>query len=157
MQPVIRTPRFAAMTVLCALLHLPGQASPRPLSLLHGSLIHWVESVDSSIRVEAEAPVHETRRICSCQILDLQSNNYRHRNIAVFAEKNDNGDFSADVNMAKKAIEKEKKHLKLFFYDKMEVVGHWAEPTDCQTLFLKLKAIHQDLVMYDILDANLRK
>jgi hypothetical protein len=157
MQLFRRTLRLGAITLLCSLASLDGQASLRPLSLLNRRVILAIKSADSSIRVTAESPVRETRRVCSCQILDLQSHNYSHRDIAVFAEKTDDGNFIADVGMTKKAIEKEKKHLKLFFYDKMQVVGRIAEPTDCLSLYVKLKATHQDLVMYDILDANRKK
>ena len=97
---------------------------------------------------------HKVAKICSCQILNLQSSNYQHNKVAVFAEKTNNGSFSSDSKAAKGTIEKEKKHLKQLFYDKLEVVNHIAENTDCKSLYLKLKKKDNALVMYDILDAD---
>lgn len=96
-------------------------------------------------------------KICSCQILDLKSNNYDHRHLAVFAEKTNNGDVSSDHSIARSAIEKEKKHLKEMFYDQLKVVNRVTESGDCQSLYSKLKAEDQTLVMYDILDADIRR
>src|SRR4029077_14194381 len=100
---------------------------------------------------------HKVAKICSCQILNLQSSNYQHNKVAVFAEKTNDGNFSSDSRAAKETIEKEKKHLKQLFYDKLQVVDHIAENTDCKSLYLKLKDNDRSLVMYDILDADIRK
>jgi len=54
-------------------------------------------------------------------------------------------------------IEKEKKHLKLLFYDKLKVVNHIAQTTDCKSLYIKLKGADRSLVMYDILDADIKR
>ena len=89
--------------------------------------------------------------------MDLKSNNYDHRHLAVFAEKTDNGDLSSDHSIAKSVIEKEKKHLKEMFYDQMKVINSVSESGDCLSLYSRLKADDQSLVMFSVIDADIRK
>lgn len=86
--------------------------------------------------------------------MNLQSNNYNNRDIAVFAERSSKGDLPSDIGIAKKTIEKEKKHMKMLFYDKLIVVDRISEATDCRSLYVKLKMKNNLLVIYDILDAD---
>ena len=61
-----------------------------------------------------------TIKICSCQVLALQSSSYRRqKNIALFAEKTNGRSFSYDINRINRVIEKEKRHMQSFFYDKL--------------------------------------
>ena len=133
-----------------------GDFSVRPVSSLPGNFFSTVKKVD------ADFALHEISRsvgakICSCQILNMESANYQHRNVAVFAEKTNHGNYSADYRIAKDVIEKEKKHLKHLFYDKVKVVNHIAQTTDCKSLYIKLKGADRSLVMYDILDADIKR
>jgi hypothetical protein len=96
-------------------------------------------------------------KICSCQVLDLQSTNHRHRNIALFAEKTNGRSLSFDMGRINKIMEKEKKHMQSFFYDKLTVVNVFTESTDCRSLFSKLKTKNKSLVLYDILNADTRR
>ena len=95
--------------------------------------------------------------LCSCQVLDLESTNHRHRNFALFAEKRYGRSMSADLNRINRIIEKEKKHMQVFFYDKLTVVHAFTEATDCRSLYSKLKSGNKSLVMYDILNADTRR
>jgi hypothetical protein len=85
----------------------------------------------------------------------MKSSNYEHQNVAVLAEKTNNGHFSSDFGAAKETIEKEKKHLRLLFYDKLKVVTRFSAPTDCKSLYRRLKAANESLVMYNILNADI--
>jgi hypothetical protein len=93
-------------------------------------------------------------KICSCQILDMKSSNYDHRHVAVLAEKTFNGK-SQDYQIAHTALEKEKKQLRKMFYDKLEVVSAVEENTDCKTLYVKLKYADQNLILYEVLNADI--
>ena len=103
----------------------------------------------------SRAPI--TTSICSCQVLDLESTNHRHRNFALFAEKRNGRSMSADLSRINRIIEKEKKHMQFFFYDKLTVVRAFTEATDCRSLYSKLKTGNKSLIMYDILNADTRK
>ncbi len=96
-------------------------------------------------------------KICSCQVLELQSTNHRHRNIALFAEKSNGRSLLADMGRMNRVIEKEKKHMQSFFYDKLTVVNVFTEATDCRSLYARLKNKNRSLVLYDILNADTRR
>jgi hypothetical protein len=121
--------------------------------------VHFMTTLKAADKTFIPAVGKEARsfKICSCQILDLKSSNYDHRHLAIFAEKTNNGDLSAGHSIAKNVIEKEKKHLKEMFYDQLKVVNRVSESGDCQSLYSKLKLNDQSLVIYDILDADIRE
>ncbi len=127
----------------------------RPVSILGSAFLHKAIVKAAKLNLSKDH-LRKERKICSCQVLDLKSSNYDHKHVAVFAEKSKYDDFSSDFHAAKAAIEKEKKHLKDFFYDQLEVVENISEETDCRTLYFKLKYADQSLVLYDILNADLR-
>jgi hypothetical protein len=138
---------------------LAGKYSVKPVSNFSANFLVTVKKLDSSIEMSkpAVARASSGTKICSCQILNLQSANYVHRNVAVFAEKTNSGNSSANYKIAKQVIEKEKKHLRELFYDRMEVLHTVAETTDCKSLYNKLKGSDQSLVIYDILDADIKR
>jgi hypothetical protein len=152
----IRTLVLAAFYLLSTQFIFAGDGSSKPL--FHFST-HFKASSKAADKTFISMTGKEMKsfKICSCQILDLKSNNYDHRHLAVFAEKTNNGDVSSDHSIARSAIEKEKKHLKEMFYDQLKVVNRVTESGDCQSLYSKLKAEDQTLVMYDILDADIRR
>lgn len=150
----ILTPFIVALTFLSQWASANDQAS-RPVSNLGPAFLHRAIAAAEKLNLSKEH-VKKEGKICSCQVLDLKSSNYEHKHVAVFAEKSKYDDFSADFHAAKIAIEKEKKHLKDFFYDQLQVVGNISEETDCRTLYLKLKYADQSLVLYDILNADLQ-
>ena len=96
-------------------------------------------------------------KICACQVLQLQSLNHKPRNFALYAERTNRKSYSYDLHKAKWILEKEKKHLADFFYDKLEVVDDIVEVSDCKSLFVRMKKKHKSLILYDILDADLKK
>jgi hypothetical protein len=111
-------------------------------------------------QVSIDPPKHPSSnklvvKICSCQILNLQSNNYQQSDMAIFAERSSQGHFGSDLSIARKTIEREKKHMKSLFYDKLSVLDQVSEPTDCKSLYLKLKMKNNALVIYDILNADI--
>ena len=72
-------------------------------------------------------------KVCACQLLTVRSNNQQLENIAEISEKVNNGDVIADFAVATEVLEKEKKHLKMFFYETVKVVGLQVVATDCKT------------------------
>jgi hypothetical protein len=97
-------------------------------------------------------------KICSCQVLALQSSNFRRqKNIALFAEKTNGRNISYDMSRINRVMEKEKRHMQSYFYDKLTVLNSFTEHTDCKSLYTKLKTKNKYLVLYDILDADIRR
>jgi len=152
----IRTLLIAVICLLATQLIFAGDGSIKPASHFSG---HFPETLKSAYKkfVPNISETKKSFKICSCQILDLKSNNYDHRHLAVFAEKTDNGDLSSDHSIAKSVIEKEKKHLKEMFYDQMKVINSVSESGDCLSLYSRLKADDQSLVMFSVIDADIRK
>lgn len=93
-------------------------------------------------------------KVCACQLLTVKTKDQQISNVAVFSEKINNGDLSADFAVATQVLEKEKKHMKSFFYDKVTVVGKQVVATDCKTFYKQLKVQYDDLKMYELLDAD---
>jgi hypothetical protein len=93
-------------------------------------------------------------KVCACEILAVKSNRQAIENIAVFSEKTNNGDLSADFAVAKEVLEQEKKHMKFFFYQKMKVIQKIVTTGDCKTVFKQLQVQNTDLKMYELLDAD---
>jgi hypothetical protein len=93
-------------------------------------------------------------KVCACQLLTIKTKNQQTDNVAVFSEKINNGDLRADFAVAVEVLEKEKKHMKAFFYDKVTVIGKQVVATDCKTFYKQLKVQFADLQMYELLDAD---
>lgn len=93
-------------------------------------------------------------RVCACQLLQVQSGNEKDKYLAVLAQRTNNGKLSADFILASSIIEKEKKHLKSFFYTDIKVVERKVEATDCSLLYANLKARYANVRLYEILDAD---
>ncbi|MBS1918197.1 MAG: hypothetical protein JST87_18150 [Bacteroidetes bacterium] len=102
-------------------------------------------------------PARKIGKICSCQVLELQSTNHHHRNFAVLAEKTNGRSVFSDIVKVNRILEKEKKHIQFLFYDKLSVVNSVTEATDCRSLYSKLKFKNRSLMLYDILDADVRR
>jgi hypothetical protein len=92
-------------------------------------------------------------KVCACQILNLRSNNHHLKNAVVFAEKT-NSDKNTDLAKAKIRLEKEKRLLRILFYTQIEVVAKTTATTDCNTLFMQMKKKQANLLLYEVLDAD---
>ncbi|MBX2921301.1 MAG: hypothetical protein KF746_03840 [Chitinophagaceae bacterium] len=95
-------------------------------------------------------------RICVCEIVELQNNNAAFTDVAVFAEKLNNGDMGKGYKIAEREIAKEKKQMKAMFFDEVKVSTKIAVATDCLSLYIKLRQDSNGLKIYDILDADAR-
>jgi hypothetical protein len=96
-----------------------------------------------------------SNKVCSCQILNVKSNNEQITQVALLAEKTNHGDISADLSVADAIIEKAKKQIKAQFYNTVKVVAKWQQTLPCATLYHQLKAANNDVQMFDILDADI--
>ncbi|HSZ85980.1 MAG TPA: hypothetical protein VK787_08105 [Puia sp.] len=111
---------------------------------------------DSVVKKNKDNAPH-VLKICACQVLKLQSANYRARNYALYSERTNKKSYSYDLNKAKWILEREKKHIADLFYDKVDVLDDIVEATDCRSMFLKMKRQHKTLILYDIVDADIKK
>ena len=157
-----------ASFLLCLVLQasFAGQNSVSPLdsiSFLPAS-VGKVDSVLNShvtlleVEKKSEESTEEANsagKICSCQILNLSSSNYDHRFVVLLAEKKKDGAGNAFLK-AKNRIQKEKKHLKQMFYDKIEVVSEMQGTGSCDAMFSSLRKVNVSLQLYEILDADIK-
>jgi hypothetical protein len=105
-------------------------------------------------RVDSIIAIHNTAKVCACQILNLRSNNHHVKNAVVFAEKTNN---EGDNNLvqAKIRLEREKRLMRILFFNKIEVIARTTAETDCNTLFIQLKKKQNDLLLYEVLNADI--
>jgi hypothetical protein len=131
---------------------LAKKGDTMPYHFSHERLISSIKNIDTTSNEKKNSA-----KICSCQILVLQTSYRRQKNFALFAERTSKKSFASDLSFAKRAIEKEKRHMQSFFYDKLEVVGSISDAIDCKSMFKRLKTKNKSLYLYDILDADIRR
>jgi hypothetical protein len=129
-----------------------GKEDAMPYRLAHAHLVNAIKKMDT-----ASNTIKHSTKICSCQILVLQTNNRRQKNFALFAERTNKKSFASDLSFANRVLEREKRHMQSFFYDKLEVVGTISDAIDCKSMFKRLKTKNKALYLYDILDADIRR
>lgn len=111
-------------------------------------------SVKKSSDVSPAEVSNSTGRICSCQILNLESSNYNYRYVVLLAEKTNDGSGTAFA-LARNRLQKEKKHLKQMFYDKIKVVSEMQGTGSCNSMFYQLRTADSNLQLYEILNADI--
>jgi hypothetical protein len=128
------------------------KSSNMPSRLTRSHLISTIKYIDT-----ASINTKHATKICSCQILVLQTSYRRQKNFALFAERTNKKSFASDLSFANRVIEREKRHMQSFFYDKLEVVGTISDAVDCKSMYKRLKTKNKALYLYDILDADIRR
>jgi hypothetical protein len=144
---------FSALILFATYSSAKDIAVSKPTPFFRISLFKEDGGKDDSSYISAR----RSGKICSCQVLELQSTNHRHRNFAVLAEKTNGKSVFSDIMKVNRILEKEKKHIQFLFYDKLTVVNAVTEATDCRSLYSKLKFKNRSLMLYDILDADTRR
>ncbi|MCS3799192.1 hypothetical protein [Niastella sp. OAS944] len=118
------------------------------------SLFTTARFMASVKRIDSINAVNATAKVCACQILNLRSNNHQVKNAVVFAEKT-NKEGNDDLVKAKMRLEKEKRLMRILFFPKIEVLASTSSATDCNTLFIQLKKKQDDLLLYEVLNADI--
>ena len=102
------------------------------------------------------APVEKNdSKICACQLLDVKSTNENLKNLVVFAEKTNKGDFANERKVARTVIQKEKKKMKTF-YSEIRVTREVVVKMDCSSLYKQLKSAYGNLKVFGTLDADIK-
>jgi hypothetical protein len=128
-----------------------GSTSPAPSRIMSSDFIFSVKNYNE-LFVKNE--VATSNKVCSCQILNVKSNNEEAQEVVVFAQKSNNGDVSADLNTASATIEMAKKQMKGQFYTSVKVVSKQQATMPCAQMYKQLKNQNNNIKMYDILDAD---
>lgn len=166
MYPLIRISFSLFLLCFTVQTGFAGQGSVRPVKNV-SFVSESIKRLDSLL--SNEVPVVEIKKasdltseeanssagkICSCQILNLASSNFDHRYVVLLAEKKNDGSRTAFA-VAKSRIQKEKKHLKQMFYDKIEVVSETQGAGSCKEMFYHLRTTNVSLQLYEILNADI--
>ena len=107
----------------------------------------------SSIR---NVPVEKNNpKICACQLLDVKSTNENLKNLVVFAEKTNRGDFTNEQKAARSVIKKKKKKMKAF-YSEITMRRELIVGMDCASLYKQLKSAYSNLKVFGTLDADIK-
>jgi hypothetical protein len=135
-------------------------ASPVQFSLkafIKSSVTFAGKGMNADRLLEKARDSRNTAKVCACEIMKLQNSNDSYDQVAVFAEKTNNGDLSADYKKASLTLNGERKHMKEYFFDVVQVTQKIVAPTDCVSLYLSMKSSEANLKMYDILDADINR
>lgn len=119
------------------------------ITIYHYRFLTSVKAIDSIITANAAA------KVCACQILNLRSNNHHVKNAVVFAEKTNSEGQSSNLAKAQSRLEKEKRMMRSLFYNKIRVIAKTSAATDCNTLFRQLKKKQDNLLLYEVLNADI--
>jgi hypothetical protein len=165
MHPLIRFAAALVFLFLAALSVLAGPKSSRPVSttMLHP---HQIKKLDNLLADSSNVLTPDSRsgsaieklpsaadRICSCQVLNLESSNYDHQYVVLLAEKTANGS-DAGFRVARNRILKERKQLKKLFYDKVKLVAEMQGKGSCKSMYFRLRTADAQLKLYEILNAD---
>jgi hypothetical protein len=164
MRPFIRISAICFLFCVTTLKLIAAPATAEPLKSLKFKInqIRWLNYFLSGSGNAKAGNRHLTNssenssttvRICSCQIVDLESSNYDHRHVALLAEKTNYGS-NSDFIITRNRIEKEKKHLKKMFYDKIKLITEIHQSVSCKSLYFKLRTADSQLQLYEILNAD---
>ncbi|MEP6746219.1 MAG: hypothetical protein ABJB86_00760 [Bacteroidota bacterium] len=93
-------------------------------------------------------------KVCACQILRVESKNESATFIAVFAQAVNTGDLTFNFASASTILEKEKQHLKDFFFTKIKTTENVTAATECSMLYKNIQVKYAGVKMYDVLDAD---
>jgi hypothetical protein len=147
MNPFIQTCLLLLVSLAISNTIFANDGHTVPSTFTSPRFISSVKTFDSIVTATTSA------KVCACQILNLRSNNHHLKNAVVFAEKT-NSDKHTDLAQAKTRLEKEKRLLRILFYTQIEVVAKTTATTDCNTLFMQLKKKQANLLLYEVLDAD---
>lgn len=118
------------------------------------SNVHFPSTFTAVLKEKKPLFELESAKVCACQILRVASNNEEEKFVAVFAQGTNNGDLSANFATASSIVEKEKKHMKAFFYSKIKTAENVTAATPCSQLYKNIQVKYANVKMYDILDAD---
>ncbi|MBX3257740.1 MAG: hypothetical protein KF862_26665 [Chitinophagaceae bacterium] len=163
MKTSLRT-RFCSLFIVFSLVALAAKAdggAVRPAQFNLNAFVKASVNFMGGKSSKADAMLENLKskradRICVCEIMELQNNNAEFTDVAVFAEKINNGDMGKGYKTAEREIIKEKKQMKARFFDEVKVNTKIAVATDCLSLYMKLRQDTHGLKIYDILDADAR-
>ncbi|HRN55915.1 MAG TPA: hypothetical protein PLL71_05655 [Agriterribacter sp.] len=162
MANVFRTRLYCLCFVLATAAALPAKANDgtvRPgqfnLDAFIKASVHLLN--ENSIKLQAfmkNVRSKPANTVCVCEILELRNNNMQVSNVAVFAEKTNNGNMGNEYKMAERMISRERKQMKQVYFDAVKTNARLAVATNCLSLYIKLKETTPELKLYDILDAD---
>jgi hypothetical protein len=131
-----------------ALVAGPGQPQSLLAHQFVAEITHLGQFLDGPLPPEASSV-----KICSCQILAVRTAHGASSELAVLAERTITG--HSGSSLARQTLEREKRHLRLFFYDKVKVVSEIERATDCHSLYFQLRSAYAGQLSFDLLDADI--
>lgn len=102
------------------------------------------------------APVTDSvlPKMCSCQLLEIQSQHDKKLHVGIFAEKNQPLKKKNNFHVMDAMIRKEMSYLRRGFVDEVKVLNTYKSHTDCMTLYTYLKQQDKKFRMCDILNVD---
>ncbi|HTL08078.1 MAG TPA: hypothetical protein VL307_07485 [Chitinophagaceae bacterium] len=135
-----------ALAIIIANAAVAGSGNP--------SSVLFPASFNSALKENRSLYSNEGAKVCACQLLRVASRNEKEQLVAVFAQSSNDGEVNADIAAATSVLEKEKKHMKLFFYSSIKMAGSITAATPCSQLYKHIQVKYSNIKMYDVLDAD---
>jgi hypothetical protein len=95
------------------------------------------------------------KKICSCQLMNVKTNQFETQLVGIFAEKTLEGKTNSNYKLMNSFIQRESIYFRIAFTRSAEVKEEVRSATDCLSLYNKLKAGNSRLKMYNILDVDI--
>jgi len=141
-------PFICLIIAIAAICNMSFAGSGNPSKLI------FPQTFSTALKNSGSLFEQHTAKICACQILQVESNNEAQNFIAVFAQATNTGDLSFNFASANTVLEKEKKHLRTFFFTKIKIAENLTAATECSALYKNIQVKYANLKMYDVLDAD---
>lgn len=93
-------------------------------------------------------------KMCSCQLLELQSEHDTKQHVGIFAERDQSLRKRHGFQVMDAMIRKERNYLLRGFADEVKVLNTYKSHTDCMTLYAYLKQQNKKFRMCDILNVD---
>ena len=157
--------RFGSLCIILIMAALTAKANDEAVQPEQFNLTVFIKasvSVLDGNAAKTEAFINrlknrESSSICVCEILELQNNNSKFNNVAIFAEKTNKGDIGNGYKIAERLIAREKKQMRSIYFDEVKINTKVAVASNCLSLYMKLRSTAPGLKLYDILDADKQK
>jgi hypothetical protein len=98
--------------------------------------------------------VAATPKMCSCQLIEVQTHNDKKLHVGIFAEKDLQLKKRNSFHAMDAMIRKEKSYLQRGFVDDVKVLSSHKSHTDCMTLYAYLKKQNKKFRMCDIINVD---
>lgn len=95
-----------------------------------------------------------SKKVCSCQLVNVKTEKYGSELVAIFAEKTLEGKAIKNYRILDEYIRREAIYFRIAFLESLNHERSFRVANDCSSLYKELKLKHAGLRMYNIIDVD---